>query len=289
MSRLDNFSGCGIGAFVNGLDNLSSFQEMIGKKLAVVLWYVHWLEPFPKKETEIVFANGSIPLITWEPWITHPQGTLAAIASGEYDNYVKKFLQEAKEWGKPFFLRFAHEMNGNWYPWDGFHNGGTAAAAEKYKQAWLYLYNVKQELAVDNALLVWSPNNTDQPNESWNDLAAYYPGDEYVDWIGMDGYNWGYGAWEPFDAVFDGIYQRLVSLTKKPLMIGEFGAAEQGGDKAAWIKQSLVQIKREYPRIKLFCWFNINKERDWRIDSANSSVQAFKQAINNRYFVENLL
>lgn len=289
MSRLDNFAGCGIGAFVNGLDNLSNFQKMIGKNLAVVLWYVHWLESFPKDEAAKVYVNGSIPLITWEPWVTHAKGTLEAISSGEYQGYVKKFLQEAKQWGKPFFLRFAHEMNGNWYPWDGFHNGGNTASAEKYKQAWVYLYNLKKELAVDNALLVWSPNNTDQPNETWNNISAYYPGDEYVDWIGMDGYSWGYGAWEPFDSVFGTIYQKLVSLTQKPLMIGEFGAAEQGGDKAAWIKQSLAQIKQKYPRIKIFCWFNINKERDWQIDSTNPSAQAFKQAISDRYFVGSLL
>ncbi|MFH1684148.1 MAG: glycosyl hydrolase [Candidatus Margulisiibacteriota bacterium] len=296
--KLDgNFSGCALGAYVNGIENLADFQTQIGKNLAVVLWYVHWPasasagkpEPFPAKEADQALANGSVPLITWEPWVTHTSGTLAAIVIGEYEDYVTGFLRAAKEWGKPLFLRFAHEMNGNWYPWDGSHNGSSENSPEKYKQAWLYIYNVKERLKADNVKLVWSPNNTSQPDASWNKISKYYPGDQYVDWISLDGYNWGYGSWETFAAVFKRGYQELTALTDKPLMIGEFASAEQGGSKASWIKQALSQVKEEYPRIKLFCWFNINKERDWRINSSDPSAAAFKQAIGDRYFLENLL
>ncbi|MFH1347713.1 MAG: glycosyl hydrolase [Candidatus Margulisiibacteriota bacterium] len=288
--KLDgNFSGCALGAYVNGMENLADFQTQINKNLAVVLWYVHWLEPFPAKDADMVFANGSLPLITWEPWVTHASGTLPAIAKGKYEDYVKGFLAAAKDWGRPLFLRFAHEMNGNWYPWDGSHNGASENSPEKYKQAWIYIYNVKKRLKADNVRLVWCPNNTSQPNTSWNKISEYYPGDQYVDWIGMDGYNWGYGGWETFDSIFKNVYQELISLTGKPLMIGEFASAEQGGNKAAWIKQALSQVKTGYPRIKLLCWFNLNKERDWRITSSDSSAKALKEAIGDRYFLESLL
>ena len=283
-----DFSGCGAGAFVNGMENISSFQTMTGKELAVVLWYVHWIDPFPSSDADMVYGNGSIPLITWEPWITHPLGTLEAIASGSYESYVREFLQAARDWGKPLFLRFAHEMNGNWYPWDGSHNGG-AAAPEKYKQAWRHIYNVREELGADNVNLVWCPNNTDLPDLSWNAASNYYPGDEYVDWVGVDGYNWGYANWQTFDAVFSNIYQTLTSLTSKPLMLGEFASAEQGGSKPNWITDAFSKIKTDYPRIKLLCWFNINKERDWRINSSASSEAAYRQAIGDSYFVESLL
>ena len=279
-----DFSGCAVGAFVNGMENISSFQTMIGKKLAVVLWYVHWQDPFPSAEADLVSANGSVPLITWEPWITHPLGTLEAIASGSYESYVREFLQAAKDWGKPLFLRFAHEMNGNWYPWDGYHNGGSAGA-ETYKRAWLYVYNVREELKADNVNLVWCPNNTNQPDVSWNTVSAYYPGDQYVDWVGMDGYNWGYGSWQSFDSVFSGVYQSITSLTQKPIMIGEFGSAEQGGNKADWITDAFAKIKSSYPGIKVFCWFNINKERDWRVNSSSSSEAAFKNSLQDGYFL----
>jgi beta-mannanase len=284
-----NFTGCATGAFVNGLENLSSFQTMIGKNLAAVLIYVHWEDPFPTSDANTINANGSVPLITWEPWITHEAGTLEAISSGSYESYVRTFIQAAKDWGKPMFLRFSHEMNGNWYPWDGFHNGGDAAAVQKYKQAWQYIYNVKEELGAGNVTLVWCPNNTDQPIASWNAASQYYPGDDYVDWVGMDGYNWGYGSWEAFDSAFNNIYQALTALTQKPLMIGEFASADNGGDKGAWITDSLSRLQSDYPRVKLFCWFNINKERDWRVNSSASAEAAFRQGIGDSYFVENLL
>lgn len=283
-----DFSGCGVGAFVNGMENLPSFQSMIGKNLAVVLWYVHWQDPFPSPEADIVYANGSIPLITWEPWITNPSGTLEAIASGSYESYVKEFLQAAKAWGKPLFLRFAHEMNGDWYPWSGFHNGAAEGAA-RYKQAWRYIYNVKEELGADNVNLVWCPNNINQPDVSWNAVSNYYPGEEYVDWIGMDGYNWGYGGWQSFDSIFTSVYSNLTSLSSKPLMIGEFASAEQGGSKADWITDAFTKIKTNYPRIKLFSWFNIDKERDWRINSSAASEAAYRKAMSDSYFVESLI
>ncbi|MFH1576965.1 MAG: glycosyl hydrolase [Candidatus Margulisiibacteriota bacterium] len=285
----ENITGCGIGAFVNGLSNLSDFQSMTGKQLAVVLWYVHWTDAFPTSDADTVFNNGSVPLITWEPWITHELGTLEAIASGSYETYVNEFIQAAKDWGKPLFLRFAHEMNGNWYPWDGSHNGATAEAAERYKRAWVYIYNVRATLEADNIYLVWSPNNTNLPDASWNTIAAYYPGDQYVDWVGMDGYNWGYGNWQDFNAIFSSVYSNLTALTQKPLMIGEFASAEPGGSKADWITDALSQIKNNYPRVKIFCWFNIDKERDWRINSSSSAEAAFRQAIGDSYFVESLL
>ena len=283
-----NFPGCATGAFVNGPENLSNFQQKIGKKLAVVLWYIHWLDPFPNKEADIVYANGSVPLITWEPWITHKLGALDAIATGCYEDYVKRFIQAAKDWGKPIFLRFAHEMNGNWYPWDGEHNG-QFLGSKKYKEVWIYLYNVRSELKADNIKLVWCVNNSSVPDTSWNKAAAYYPGDQYVDWIGMDGYNWGYRKWEDFDSVFGGVYKELVSLTQKPIMIGEFGSAAHGGSKAEWIADAFNKIKTKYPSVKVFCWFNIDKERDWRVDSSQKAEAAFCQEIKDRYFIEKML
>jgi beta-mannanase len=281
MSISGNFPGCSTGAFVNGFENLNSFQSMAGKKLAVLHWYIHWQEDFPQKEVELAAKNGSVPMLTWEPWVTHPAGTLQAIAAGEYDEYVKDFLTAAADWGKPLLLRFAHEMNGNWYPWAGF--------PEKYKRAWLYIHNVKGKTGAGNVDLVWCPNNTNQPDEAWNNFAAYYPGNQAVDWIGMDGYNWGYSGWQSFDSVFGKCYQALTSLTGKPLMIGEFSSAEAGGDKAAWIKDAFAKIQNGYPRIKLLCWFNINKERDWRIDSSPAAEAAFKYALQSDHFSDKIL
>jgi mannan endo-1,4-beta-mannosidase len=286
--KAGNYTGTAIGAYVDGLGNLAAFQASIGKNLAVVLWYVPWTEPFPAADAATVNANGSVPLITWEPAIAGHAGTLEAIAAGSYEAYVRSFLQAAKDWGRPVLLRFAHEMNGNWYPWDGVHNGGTEGAA-RYKRAWKYIYNVRESVGAGNVSLVWCPNNTDQPGDLWNNLAAYFPGDQYVDWVGMDGYNWGGTAWQSFDAVFSDAYSVLTALSAKPLMIGEFACAEEGGDKAAWISDAFLKMRTGYPRVKLFCWFNINKERDWRTNSSASAEAAFKNSLQNSYFLDTIL
>jgi len=285
-----SFTGCAVGAYVGGMGNIDAFETKIGKNLAVVLWYVHWQDAFPLTDANTVRANGSIPLITWEPWVTPESGTtLEAIIAGTYDSYVRSFIQSAKDWGHPMFLRFAHEMNGNWYPWDGQHNGQASGPA-RYKSAWIYIYNVIQEVGAKNITLVWCPNNTNLPADSWNSIEAYYPGDAYVDWVGMDGYNWGYDnagndQWQSFTAVFGDVYSRLIALTTKPIMIGEFSSAEQNGNKAAWILDACSTIKNNYSRVKLFCWFNTNKERDWRIESSASAEAAMKNSLQDAYFL----
>jgi hypothetical protein len=279
-------ANCAIGAFVNGLVNLPAFETLLGRKLAVVSWYVHWSDPFPKAEADLVAANGSTPLITWEPWVTNEAGTLASIAAGSYESYVRELFQAAKAWGGPLLLRFAHEMNGNWYPWDGEHNGKYEVGSRQYKKAWLYIYNVKKAVGADNVQLVWSPNNSDLPAEPWNAAAKYYPGDDYVDWVGLDGYNWGWERWQSFDEIFGESYAKLTALSNKPLLIGEFSSGTNEGDeKAAWITDAFTKIRTSYPRIKLFCWFNIDKERDWRLDSSPAAAAAGRAALQNDWFL----
>ncbi|HVN68010.1 MAG TPA: glycosyl hydrolase [Candidatus Sulfotelmatobacter sp.] len=286
------YSGCAVGAFVNGLGNISSFETTAGKELAVIHWYISWPDAFPTADAATVAAHGSVPLITWEPWLTDPLGTLEAIAAGSYESYVRTFLQAAKSWGRPLFLRFAHEMNGNWYPWDGYHNkneGEGEEVGKRFQKVWRYIYNVKASLEADNVNLVWCPNASDLPAADWNRMSAYYPGDRYVDWIGLDGYNWGdssNNSWQSFDAVFAAAYQTLTLLTTKPLMIGEFACATgEARDKAAWISAAFSALKTNYPRVKLACWFNINKERNWPIDSCPAAAAAYKIALQDSYFL----
>jgi len=248
------------------------------------MWYIDWNTSFPSADCNTVDSLGAVPLITWEPWLSI-NNTLEAIGNGSCDAYVTKFAQDAKNWGKLVYLRFAHEMNGNWYPWDGYHNGGSAGAA-KYITAWRHIHSIFDSTGASNVRWVWSINNTSVPGDSWNLASNYYPGDAYVDWIGMDGYNWGGGSWQSFDAVFGASYASL-SAFGKPLMIAEFACAEDGVySKADWITDAFSKIKNNYPLIGIFNWFNINKERDWRVDSSVSSGTAFQNAVSDPCFLD---
>jgi endoglucanase len=130
---------------------------------------------------------------------------------------------------------------------------------------------------------VWNVNNDSVPDVSGNAITAYYPGDAYVDFTALDGYNFGtyasWASWRTFGSVFGTAYARVTALTNKPLFIAETGSVDVGGDKAAWIANMFQSISTTYPRITGVCWFNALKGEDWRVESSSASLAAFKTAV----------
>jgi beta-mannanase len=178
-------------------------------------------------------------------------------------------------------------MNGNWYPWDGSHNGANQTATAKYVSAFRHIHDVFTGAGANNVLWVFSPNCDSVPGDSWNQWANYYPGDSYVDWMGVDGYNWGNvqttSTWRSFSAIFSTIYSGLAAKGK-PIIIPETASAEGGGDKAAWISGILPALKSSFPGIKALVWFDTNKETDWRMDSSTAAKTASVTMANDPYF-----
>jgi beta-mannanase len=183
-------------------------------------------------------------------------------------------------------------MNGDWYPWDGPHNGGEIAGAENYLKAWKYIYRLAKQIGPEKIKLVWCPNNISQPETPWNQMEKYFPGDEYIDWIGLDGYNWGYSRTQSFADIFGPAYRLLTRLSRKPLMIGEFACAEDAAageqSKAAWLNAAFTSLESDFPAIKLFNWFNINKERDWRVESSPAAIRSFRNMLQKGYFLDKI-
>jgi beta-mannanase len=166
---------------------------------------------------------------------------------------------------------------------DSWANG---ASADKYLAAYRRVHDAFVKEGAANVVWVWCPNVTDEPRASWNQALNYYPGDDYVDWTCVDGYNWGSsngGNWQSFRDVFKTIYPTLASKGK-PIMIGEMASAEVGGDKAAWIAQIVPTLRDDFPLIKALVWFDVNKETDWRISSSPEAEAAFVRMANDAYF-----
>jgi beta-mannanase len=249
------------------------------------MFYIDWNTNFPSTDCNLIDSYGGVPQIVWEPWLSS-SNTLDAISGGAYDTYINNFAQAAKAWNKLIYLRFGHEMNGNWYPWDGTHNGGSAGPA-KYIAAWRHIRAIFTNAGATNVKFVWSANHINCPTDAWNDAVNYYPGAAYVDWIGLDGYNWGTGNWQSFSQIFSSYYTTFSSYGK-PIMISEFACTtdEAGSTKAVWLTDAFTNIRNNYPQIRMFNWFNVNKERDWRIDSSAGSQTAFQNALNNAYFLD---
>jgi beta-mannanase len=177
-------------------------------------------------------------------------------------------------------------MNGNWYPWAGANNGGANGGPAKYVAAWKHVHDLFVQAGATNVIWVWCPLVTDVPAESWNHWTAYYPGDDYVDWVGLDAYNWGSSSsccvWQSFDDLVDAPYQDYAS--KKPIMLPETASAEVGGDKAAWIDAMHQSLMTKYTAIHAVVWFDINKETDWRINSSPAALAAYDRMAQDPYF-----
>lgn len=116
----------------------------------------------------------------------------ASIASGSFDDFLNAFAQSAKAYGKPVILRYAHEMNGTWFPWSPYYPNGNGKnyfdvgnTSENYVAAWKHVYTLIHTRA-PNVKLLWSPNRTDSADQ----IRRYFPGKEFVDYIGFDAYRW---------------------------------------------------------------------------------------------------
>jgi beta-mannanase len=175
-------------------------------------------------------------------------------------------------------LRFAHEMNGDWYSWSGAQNGANDAAPAKYIAAYRHIVDVFNSAGASNVVWVFCPNVDSVPNETWNKWQNYYPGDEYAEWTCYDGYDWGD---DTFASMTSRIYTEL-ALLNKPILLGE--TSTQAGEKTEWVNAIIPALKSQFPKVRGIVWFHINKEEDWRYDSTPSSLEAFRTMANDAYF-----
>lgn len=296
-STLAPENGLALGVFLAGspedVGRIDRYTALVGKPPAVLMWYHDWAHGgFNKGIMDGIAARGVTPMVTWEPWdytagIVQPAYALRTIASGTYDDYIRQYARDSAAWGQPYYLRFAHEMNGDWYPWGRGISGNTPA---DFIAAWRRVHDIFQQEGATNVRWVWSPNVAD-PNST--PFAELYPGDAYVDWVGVVGYNWGasysWSGWVSFAALFGPSYAQLITLTQKPLMITEVGSSETGGDKASWILQGLLNdLPLRFPRVRAVLWFNANQEADWAITTSPAALEAFRRVVGSPLYQNRL-
>jgi hypothetical protein len=282
---------------------LDAFEEHAGHKVSILHWGQAWWRCAPqcgyqefrhqRKQYDAVRSRGIIPFVDWASWDSsvtpvtdQPEFSLESIIEGEHDEYIRRWAKEAKAWGKPFFLRFNWEMNGDWFPWSEKVNGNKPT---QFVLAWRHVYDIFAEVGAENVTWVWCPNVL-YPGAI--PLQRLYPGDDYVDWLCADGYNWGThpvrpGAWQSFEAVFRPTYDALTALSPgKPILIGETASTEIGGAKATWIRNMLRQdLPHAFPRVEAVLWFNWNADgMDWVIESSPEATDAFAAGMDSGYF-----
>lgn len=254
----------------------SRLETELGIRFNGIKWFCDFATPFDAQLASRFSASGP-PELTWEP-VKNGQGIpLSTIANGAYDSYLISFAQGVKNFNKPIRINLAAEMNGDWALWGLAQNGNTK---ESFINMWRHVVDLFRQQNVTNVDWVWSPN-VHYGGETFGSYSTYYPGDNYVDYTGLDGYNWGTSngsQWQSFSEVFSASYTELTSLSDKPILIMETASAEVGGDKGAWIRDMFAKLSSDYPRIVGITWFHMNKETDWRINSSNNAKNAFVES-----------
>ncbi|MDX6679634.1 MAG: hypothetical protein QOE31_3686 [Solirubrobacteraceae bacterium] len=270
--------------FDGNTNGAKALEAQTGRHVDIVNWYQNWgggswVSAVQNQVIGAVTGSHRTPMLTWEPWAPgggsqQPDFRLARIAGGSFDAYITTWALSLKLLGSPIYLRPMHEFNGDWYPWSGATNGNTPA---QFVDAWRHMVDIFHRTGASNVHFVWSPNNIDVPAS--NRMESYYPGDAYVDVLAVDGYNWGastpqFGGWQTFSQVFMPAYNRLRALGPQPIWIAEVATTDDGGDKAAWIRDMFARAAG-MDRLEAIVWFNENKERDWRAAPTPEIAAAF--------------
>jgi hypothetical protein len=301
------------GAFVPGAPQdpryMDAFEAHAGKRASLEMFGLPWrangsYTGFPQTHLQTIRNRGTIPVVDWASWdswgnrTSQPDFELADIYNGNHDPFLTQFARSAAAWGNPFFVRFDAEMNGWWSPWSEQTNNNRPG---DFARAWRHVVDVFRREGATNVTWVFCPNIIGPLSTP---LTGLYPGDNYVDWTCLDGYNWGtdFGnaGWWSLTDVFSGSeytggfdsYLTLLDLAPtKPIMIGETASSENGGSKANWITSAFTtELPRYFPNIKAVMWFNWNTGDPgitWPIESSPSAQAAFAQAIASPYYAAN--
>ncbi len=282
---------------------LRKLEDSLDQEFTLVSFYQAWGEDaqshFQPALMNNVIQNGCVPIVTWEPWVSEFQQehltkmperewrSLRDVARGKYDFYIGEWAKAAVAWGKPFFLRFAHEMTNPQYPWTP-KNGNTPA---DYILAWRHVRSVFDSLGAKNVIWVWCPYGTD--------VLGWYPGDDYVDWVAMDVFNYGEllfdegqpQRWMTFDQLASPLYRELSTL-RKPIMVAEVGCSDIGGSREVWYREMAMQIRNKFTNIKAVVLFENPADVtsgtwniDWSIAESPYIIDELRREFQNEYFI----
>ena len=265
------------------LEGVTEIERTLGTTLPLLHFYTAWgdkpEQQFPLRLVTAIWDMGSVPVITWEPWLTdfenatHPslplrserdRHGLLAVARGDYDFYVDTWAAAAASFGRPILVRLGHEMNDPYrYPW-GPHNN----TKEEFIQAWQHVVRRFRRAGATNVLWIWAPH------VAYTYWELYYPGADFVDWVSTGALNFGtvahWSQWWSFDELFGPKYETLASFGK-PVMVDELGSLAVGGDRASWYAKALTGLPERYPAVRAVLFFHAREDQTMTYQKVNWS------------------
>ncbi len=284
------------------LNQIGRIEKKQNIDFDIVSLYLPWdknsTKNFPQKKLDSIAQMGAVPMITWEPWLAKSEDSISneqksilqRISSGEFDIYISNFGKDLAKYDKPVFLRFAHEFDNPQYPWSQTRGN----LPEELKSAWKHVYKILKDQGAYKTIFVWNP---------WKakGMKHFYPGDEYVDWIGITLLNYGSlnkpGKTFSFEKLYQSFHDKLYWFTKKPVMLAEFGSIKHPNNQdyqSTWLQNAANSINRNFKEIAAVVMFNsaydnnipfgkpfLEEYLDWTTDSINLFEKDQKTEMSN--------
>ncbi|VAW10567.1 hypothetical protein MNBD_BACTEROID03-1777 [hydrothermal vent metagenome] len=301
-------------------NRIAAYEALAGKNITWAYFSNNWTAEkggikFPKNEVETINGQGKVPFIRMMPRSNFDEGgpdpvyTMDAFLSGQFDADLEQWARDAKAFEKPLLVEFGTEVNGEWFPWNAKWNGSDSKnygdanlydGMEKFRDAYRRIINICSEQGAKNITWFYHADAFSDPNEEWNNAKGYYPGDDYIDWIGISVY----GAQTPDDYSEDDPWSfeealsdswndiKAISPQGKPIAILEWGVIDYPKTKKAqWISDAIKTMSSNgkfYPDIKAISYWHENFDGDTvnlRIDSSPESLAAYKEAVSDSIFI----
>ncbi len=298
----------------------TSFETLVGKEVALTIVGDEWINgiKFPTALVNDAKAEGKVPVVHIRPWSVKTKFlgedarySLQRIIDGRFDNELRVYARAVKDHLGPVMISFAPEANGEWYPWSGSFAGAgvttsygdrtVADGPERYRDAYRHLINIFRSERVENATWVFHVSSGSAPVAAWNNLAAYYPGNDYIDWLAVSVYSAQVASdyWYDFTAGLDAPYSELALLSPdKPIAVLEYGTIEDRQSpfrKSDWMTAALTSVKGgQYPRVKAMAYWHEQawlpfENNDMRVSSSPEALNSYKTEIADDFFVSEAL
>lgn len=257
-------------------------SELLGAVPDYVLFFqdLSFRRGFPLESVKACYELGVTPVISQELWEWRHRHSdddtwLTRINRGDFDAQWRDWARGAKLFGHRVILRFGFEMNGDWFDW--------GQQPEAFITAWRHVHQiVREEAGASNVEFMFSPNVEWDAYKPLTEIERYYPGEDYVQVLGLDGYNFGdahsqWHSWQSYAEVFEDSIE-IMAQWPHPLLLAEIGSAE-GPRKAYWLQDFLDTVDED-PRVSGFIYFNYFDHRkgepNWLLNSDPASLEVFR-------------
>jgi mannan endo-1,4-beta-mannosidase len=262
-----------LGVFVPGAPPsygpIAEFAEAAGRLPNLVGYYSGWAEPFDTSFAELLRRHGVIPFVQIDP----TDASVAAIAAGTYDDYLRSYADSVRDFGHAVVIGFGHEMNAPWYSWGYGH-----LPAATFVAAWRHIVTLFRGQGAGNVTWLWTLER-DQPGTG--PVASWWPGAQYVTWVGIDGYY--YRPSDTFASVFGKTIAQVRAFTDQPVLLSETAVGPDAGQFAKI--QDLFHGMATYKTLGLV-WFDKSQQggiyhQDWRIEDSRLAEVSFQLGVRN--------